>query len=46
MMIEAVRTFEKSVYFNETVRRYIPEDCHLQSFTVFSMFLRVENFTF
>jgi hypothetical protein len=30
MMMEAVRTSETSVYFNETTRRYIPEGCHLQ----------------
>jgi hypothetical protein len=29
-MMEAVRTSEKSVYFNENTRRYIPEDYYLQ----------------
>jgi hypothetical protein len=28
-MMEAVRTSETSVYFNETTRPYIPESCHL-----------------
>jgi hypothetical protein len=28
-MNDAVRTFEKSVYFNETVRRHIPDMCNL-----------------
>jgi hypothetical protein len=27
MMMEAVRTSETSVYFNEIIRRYIPEGC-------------------
>jgi hypothetical protein len=27
--MEAVRTSETSVYYNETVRRYIPESSHL-----------------
>jgi hypothetical protein len=30
LMKEAVRTFETSVYFNESTRRYIPKTCHLQ----------------
>jgi hypothetical protein len=30
LMMEAVRTSETSVYFNETTGRYIPESCHLQ----------------
>jgi hypothetical protein len=30
-MMEAVRTSETSVYFNETTWRYIPEDYHLLS---------------
>jgi hypothetical protein len=29
LMMEAVRTSETSIYFNETTRRYIPEGCHL-----------------
>jgi hypothetical protein len=29
LMIEAVRTYEMSVYFHETTRCYIPESCHL-----------------
>jgi hypothetical protein len=29
-IIVAVRTSEKSIYFNETTRRYIPENCVLQ----------------
>jgi hypothetical protein len=29
LMIEAVRISETSVYF-ETIRRYMPEGCHLQ----------------
>jgi hypothetical protein len=28
LMMEAVRTSETSLYFNETIRRYIPEGCH------------------
>jgi len=28
-MIEAVRTSQTSVYFYENIRRYIPENCHL-----------------
>jgi hypothetical protein len=31
LMIEAVRTFETSVYSNETTRRYIPEDSKLHT---------------
>jgi hypothetical protein len=31
LMMDAVRTSETSVYFNETTRRYIPEGCHLQT---------------
>jgi hypothetical protein len=30
-MMEAVRKFETSVYFNETKQRYIPEGFHLQT---------------
>jgi hypothetical protein len=30
-MMEAVRTPETSVYFNETTRRYIPESYHRSS---------------
>jgi hypothetical protein len=29
LIMEAVRTSETSVYFNETTRRYNPEGCHL-----------------
>jgi hypothetical protein len=29
--MEAVRTSETSVHFNETTRRYIPEGCHLHA---------------
>jgi hypothetical protein len=29
VMLEGVRTSETSVYFNETIWRYIPKDCHL-----------------
>jgi hypothetical protein len=29
--METVWTSETSVYFNETIPRYIPEDCHLQT---------------
>jgi hypothetical protein len=29
-MMEAVRTSETSVYFNKTIRRYIPEGYNLQ----------------
>jgi hypothetical protein len=29
LMMEAVRTSETSVYFNETTRRFISEGCHL-----------------
>jgi hypothetical protein len=31
MVMEAIRTSETSVYFNETTRRYIPEGCHLHT---------------
>jgi hypothetical protein len=30
--VEAVRTSETSVYFNETTRQYMPQSCHLQTF--------------
>jgi hypothetical protein len=30
-MMEAVRTSETSVYFNETTERYIPDGCHLHT---------------
>jgi DNA-directed RNA polymerase subunit E'/Rpb7 len=29
--VEAVRTSETSVYFNETTRRYIPEGCNVRT---------------
>jgi hypothetical protein len=32
MMMETLRASEKSVYFNETTRRYIPEFRHLHTF--------------
>jgi hypothetical protein len=28
-IVEALHTYEISAYFNETIRRYIPEDSHL-----------------
>jgi hypothetical protein len=28
-MTKAVRTFQKSVYFSDTTRRYIPENCYI-----------------
>jgi hypothetical protein len=31
LMMEAVRTYETSVYSNDTTLRYIPEDSHLHS---------------
>jgi hypothetical protein len=31
LMMEAVHTSETSVYFNETIWRYIPEGCHLHT---------------
>jgi hypothetical protein len=31
LMMEAVRTFETSVYSNETTRRYIPEDSDIHA---------------
>jgi hypothetical protein len=31
LMMEAVRTSETSVYFNNTTRHYIPEDCNLNT---------------
>jgi hypothetical protein len=34
-IMEVVDTSEMSVYFKETTRRYIPEDCHLQLFDNF-----------
>jgi hypothetical protein len=33
LTIEALRTSETWVYFNETTRRYIPESLHLQKYT-------------
>jgi hypothetical protein len=30
LIMEALHTYETSVYFNETTRLYIPEDCYLQ----------------
>jgi hypothetical protein len=30
MKMEAIRTTEKSVYFHETTRNYIPESCNLR----------------
>jgi hypothetical protein len=35
LMMEAVRTFETSVYSNENTRRYIPEGFNLQVFQCF-----------
>jgi hypothetical protein len=31
LKMEAVCTTERSVYFNQTTRRYIPEDYHLHT---------------
>jgi hypothetical protein len=31
MVMEAVRTSETSVCFNDTTRRYIPEGCHFHT---------------
>jgi hypothetical protein len=31
LMMEAVRTYEMSVYFNEATRRYVSESCHLHT---------------
>jgi len=31
LIMEALRTSETSVYFNETARHSVTEDCHLQS---------------
>jgi hypothetical protein len=33
--MKAVCTSETSVYFNETTRRYIPENCHLHTLPAF-----------
>jgi hypothetical protein len=35
LMMEAVSTSETSVYFYGIIRRYIPEDCHLQIVRVY-----------
>jgi hypothetical protein len=32
MNMEAIRTTEKSVYFHETTRHYIPESCNLRKY--------------
>jgi hypothetical protein len=37
LMMEAVRTSEKSVYYNGTIRRYIPEGSNLQKSRVLSV---------
>jgi hypothetical protein len=39
MLKEAVRTFETSVYFNETTRRYVAEGYHVQSYQFFDLML-------
>jgi hypothetical protein len=31
LVMEAVRTSEAPIYFNETTWRYIPEGCHLHT---------------
>jgi hypothetical protein len=31
LMMESVRTFETSVYFKGTTRRYVPEGCNLHT---------------
>jgi hypothetical protein len=31
LMMEAVRTSETSVYFNDITRRYVAESCHLHT---------------
>jgi hypothetical protein len=36
-MMEAVRTSETSANFNETTRRYIPEDCHFLGFYLLTL---------
>jgi hypothetical protein len=33
-MVQSLSTFEKSVYFYETTRRYIPEGCEMKSHSV------------
>jgi hypothetical protein len=42
-MMEAVRTFQTSVYFSETTRRYIPEDCQLKKITFYTDLFTREN---
>jgi hypothetical protein len=37
LMIVAVCIFETSVYFNETIRHYIPESCNLHFVTLFRL---------
>jgi hypothetical protein len=34
-MMEAVRTYETSGYFNETTRRYISQGCHHYTWQLF-----------
>jgi hypothetical protein len=33
LMMKAIRTSEISVYFDETIRRYTPESCHLHNYS-------------
>jgi hypothetical protein len=35
LIMDVVRTSETSVYFNETIRRYMPGGCNLQNFKQF-----------
>jgi hypothetical protein len=42
-MMEAVRTSETTVYFDETTRRYIPESCHLELNYLFIVDGKVEG---
>jgi hypothetical protein len=45
LMMEAVHPSETSVYFNDIKRRYIPENCYLQSITVFRMRTEISDET-
>jgi hypothetical protein len=42
-MMEALHTFETSVFFSETARRYIPERCRLDRIYVFTEIPNVEK---
>jgi hypothetical protein len=40
LMMDALRTSETSIYFKETARRYIPEDCNIQAGDIYTLLVQ------